>query len=45
MELKKVEKQGEDEKASRTLPPLRNDAGPLSDLQCNALASLVRFVV
>ena len=25
--------------------PLRNDAGPLSGLQRNALASLVRFVV
>ena len=45
MELKKGHKQGRHEKASRTLPQLRNDAGPLSGLQCNALASLVHFVV
>ena len=44
MELKKVQKQGGDEKASRTLTPLQNDAGPLSGLQRNALASLVHFV-
>ena len=45
MELKKVYKQGGDEKASRNPTPLRNDAVPLSGLQRNALASLVRFVV
>ena len=45
MELKKVQKQGGDEKASRTLTPVRNDAGTLSGLQRNALASLVHFVV
>ena len=44
MDLKKVHKQGWDEKASRTLPPLRNDAVPFSGLQHNALASLVHFV-
>ena len=44
MELKIVWKQGGDEKASRTMPPLRSDAGPLSGLQRNALAFLVRFV-
>ena len=43
MELKKVYKQGEDEKASRTLPQLWNNAIPLSGLQRNALASLVHF--
>ena len=45
MELEKVYKQGGDEEASRTLPPLQNDAVPLSRLQRNALVSLVRFVV
>ena len=44
MELKKVQKQGGDVKTSRTLPPLRNDAVPLSGLQRNAVASLVPFV-
>ena len=45
MELKKVQKQDWGEKASRTPTPLRNDAVPLSGLQRNALASLVRFVM
>ena len=45
IEQEKVQKQGGDEKASRTIyTPLRNDAGPLSGLQRNALASLVHFV-
>ena len=41
----KVYKQSGDEKASRTLPPLRNNIGPLSGLLRNAHASLVKFVL
>ena len=44
MVLKKGQKQGRDEKLKKTTL-LRNDASLLSDLQCNALASLVHFVV
>ena len=40
MELKKVHKQDR----VKNPTPLRNDAGPLSGLQRNALASLVHFV-
>ena len=44
MELKNVHKQDGVRKHQEPYP-LRNDAGPLSGLQRNALASLVRFVV
>ena len=43
MELKKVQKQGKDEKL-KNLSPLLNNTGPFSGLQCNALACLVHFV-
>ena len=43
MELKKVHKQDRVRKPQEPTP-LRNDAGPLSGLQRNAFASLVRFV-
>ena len=43
MELKKVHKQDRVRKPQEPYP-LRNDAGPLSGLQRNALASLVHFV-
>ena len=44
IELKKVYKQGYDDKSLKNPTPLRNDAVPFSGLQHNALASLVRFV-
>ena len=46
MELEKVQKEGGDEKALRTIPQsLRNDAGPFSGLQLNALVSLVHLLL
>ena len=44
MDLSKGQKQGKDEKTQEHYPT-RNDGGRLSGLQCNALASLVHFVV
>ena len=44
MELKKVIETRRGLESIKNPTPLRNDAGPLSGLQCNALASLVHFV-
>ena len=44
MELKKVHKQDRVRKPQEPYHTIRNDAGPLSGLQRNALASLVHFV-
>ena len=45
MDMWKVQKQGRGIRKLYSATPRRNDGGLLSGLQCNALASLVHFVV